>query len=93
MEANAIFGVLRRGSLLLLAEGLDIFSVPVPGALAGKTIVEARFFELTGCRVVAVRVDGGQARTPEPDDVMASGSELLLIGDRDAARRYVERYG
>ena len=54
MEANAIFGVLHRGNLLLLAEGLDLFTVTVPRQLVGKSIAESRLRQRTGCNVLAV---------------------------------------
>ena len=38
MGANAIFNLLHRTDILLLAEGLDVFKVQVPTALAGKTL-------------------------------------------------------
>ena len=92
MEANAIFDIVRRGSLLLLAEGLEVFTVAVPGVLVGKPIAECRLREETGCNVLAVRRPGGAAAPPDLAVPLAAGVELILIGDRDDERRYFERY-
>ena len=92
MEANAIFDIVRRGSLLLLAEGLEVFTVAVPGVLVGKPIAECRLREETGCNVLAVRRPGGAATPPDLAVPLAAGVELILIGDRDDERRYFERY-
>jgi voltage-gated potassium channel len=93
MEANAIFDVLRRGNLMLAAEGLDVFTVPVPRALEGRTIAESGLRDATGCNVLAVRRDGGRAAPPDPATPLQSGMQLVLVGEPDAERAFFERYG
>ncbi len=92
MEANAIFGVLRRGNLLLLAEGLDLFTVPVPRSLVGQSIAAARIRDTTGCNVLAVRPPNGKATPADPHAPLAGGGEIVLLGDRNAARAFFTRY-
>jgi len=87
VEANAIFGVLQPGHLTILAEGLDLFVVPVPRTLVGKSLASARLRQTTGCNVVAVRAPGEPARTPDPQAPLAGGTQLMIVGDRQAARR------
>lgn len=93
MEANAIFDVLRRGNLMLLAEGLDVFTVRVPNALKGRTIAEAGLRASTGVNVLAIRREGGQAVPPDIQARLEPGMEMVLIGDRDAERAFFDRYG
>jgi voltage-gated potassium channel len=92
MEANAILDVIRHGNLLLAAEGLDIFAVHVPKPLIGRTVANCGLRETTGCNLLAVRPPGTTAVLPDPELVLAEGSELMLIGDRDAERVFFERY-
>lgn len=92
MEAMAIFDILRHGNLLLLAEGLEVFSVALPAPLVGKRLAEAGLREETGCNVLAVRRPGGTAAPPDIKAPLAAGTELILIGDRDAERRFFRRY-
>jgi voltage-gated potassium channel len=92
MEANAIFDVLRRGNLMLLAEGLDVFTVRVPRALVGTAIAAAALRADTGVNVLAVRRQGGSAAPPDINAPLEEGMELILIGDRDAARAFSARY-
>src|SRR5690606_2446955 len=42
MGANAVANRLRDSSLLLLAEGLDVATVPIPPGLVGRTLAESR---------------------------------------------------
>jgi len=93
MEATAIFEIVRRGNLLLLAEGLEVFTVPVPAPLVGKSIADCRLREDTGCNVFAVRAAGKGATRPDITTPLESGTELILIGDRNDERRYFDKYG
>jgi voltage-gated potassium channel len=93
MEANAIFDILRRGNMLLLAEGLEVFTVQVPADLAGKPIAQCNLRADTGCNVLAVRPAGGSAAPPDITAPLAADAELILIGDREDEKRYFERYG
>jgi Trk K+ transport system NAD-binding subunit len=91
-EANAIFDVVRRGKLLLAAEGAEIFTVPVPRSLAGRTLLTSRLREDTGCTVLAVRPSGGTAGPPDPTAKLRADDELILIGDRQAEQAFFARY-
>lgn len=93
MEATAIFEIVRRGNLLLLGEGLEVFTVPVPAPLVGKSILDSHLRDETGCNVFAVRKAGSGATHPDINAPLESGTELVLIGDRDDEKRYFERYG
>jgi Trk K+ transport system NAD-binding subunit len=94
MGSNAIYNVLEGGDIVMLAEGLDIFRVPVPPSLRGKTIGESAIRETTGCSVVALEVDGRQVINPPPaEPIPASpGAEIILIGTTAGERAFVERY-
>jgi Trk K+ transport system NAD-binding subunit len=93
MEANAIFDVLRHGHLMLLAEGLDVFTIAVPRALVGQTIARAGLRAATGVNVLAVRQPGGSAAPPDIQTPLQEGTQLILIGDRDAERSFFNTYG
>ncbi|HQX81513.1 MAG TPA: NAD-binding protein [Vicinamibacterales bacterium] len=93
MEANAIFDVVRHGSVLSLVEGLEVFTVRVPRALTGKSIADCNLRRETGCNVLAVRAAGGAAAPPDINAALLADSELVLIGDREDERRFFERYG
>ncbi|MCD9624032.1 potassium channel family protein [Rhabdothermincola salaria] len=86
--ANAIWNVLTPDNTLQLADGLDVFRVPVPRRLMARTISEARVRERSGCTVVAVAVTAGHFEPAQPDTVMVEGCDLLLIGDEESEARF-----
>ncbi len=93
MGANAVFNVLEKGDVVMLAEGLDVFRHPVPAALAGRTLTSTGIREATGCSVVALEVGGDAVINPPPETLLPAGAELILIGTTDAERRFVQRFG
>lgn len=93
MGANALFNVLEKDDVVMLAEGLDVFRHPVPQALAGTRLVDSRIRETTGCSVVAISTANGQTINPPADQVLEPGSELILIGTTEGERQFVERFG
>ncbi|HVM10263.1 MAG TPA: NAD-binding protein [Acidimicrobiales bacterium] len=90
--ATAMWNVLTADNTLQLAEGLDVFRVELPPALVGKTLRTARIRENTGCTVVATAAGDHLAANPDPDAPLVAGSDLVLIGDEEAERRFLERY-
>jgi voltage-gated potassium channel len=92
MGANAIFNALERANVVMLAEGLDVFRVPVPAALAGRSLAESGIREKTGCSVVAVERDGVSEVNPDPLSPLPSKGELILVGSPEAEHDFLERY-
>jgi len=92
MGANVLFNSLESADILLLAEGLDVFRIPMPATLAGQSLAESGIRETSGCNVVAV-VEGGRfdvnpdARRPLPAD-----AELVVIGDVESETRFFSRF-
>jgi voltage-gated potassium channel len=92
MGANAIFNLLRRDDVLLLAEGLSAFEVDVPGELAGKTLGSTAIRETTGCNLIALTTDGGMIANPSPETVLTAGAQMILLGSADAEEEFMRRY-
>lgn len=90
--ANAIFNMLRRSSLLCVAEGLDVFTTPVPKALVGRTLADSGLRRETGCHALALRQNGKALVDLDINAPLPKGAELVLLGDRLAEDRFFRRY-
>jgi voltage-gated potassium channel len=93
MGANAIYNVLERGDVVMLAEGLDVFRHSVPPRLADKPIVETGIRQQTGCSIVAVERNGEVVINPPADYSLPADAELILIGTTEGEKQFVEQYG
>jgi voltage-gated potassium channel len=92
MGANAMFNSLKRTNVLLLAEGLDVFTVEVPPALAGKTLAETAIREKSQCNVIAIDAPHGMLVNPDPQTVLALGAKLVLIGGAEGQDQFTKHY-
>ncbi len=91
MGANAIFNILERDDVVMLAEGLDVFRFPAPPALVGRPLKESRIRETTECIVVAFELDGKTVINPHADEPIPAGSELIFTCTTPGERRFIEQ--
>ena len=80
MGANSLFNLLQRSDLLLVAEGLDVFKVPVPAELAGKSLAEANIRQRSRCTVIGIDYRDRTTTNPGPDTILPEDGEIVLIG-------------
>ncbi|MHC1791050.1 potassium channel family protein [Solidesulfovibrio sp.] len=92
LVANTIINLLNPGKVLMLNEGLNIFRMPLPPQLAGQSLSASHIRADTGCNVVAVGDGQGLEINPDPDQPLRPGTELILIGNADSERRFMERF-
>ncbi|MCH8805241.1 MAG: potassium channel protein [Planctomycetes bacterium] len=92
MGANAVFNLLERSDILMVAEGLDVFRMKMPASLKEKTIVESAIRAQTGCSVIAISKDGVMDINPDPRTPLPADAEIVLIGTVQAEKRFLELY-
>ncbi|MFP4623057.1 MAG: potassium channel family protein [Gemmatimonadota bacterium] len=94
MGANAIVNILEGGDVVMVAEGLDLFRVPVPPPLRGVPLRDSRIREKTGCNVVAVQEGGSVHTSPPPEAPLPSGpeDEIILVGTTADEHRFMTRF-
>lgn len=92
MGANSIFNLLRRAKILMVTEGLDVFSQKTPPSLVDVKVKDSKIREKTGCSIVAIRGDAGTIITPSPGDKFCEDGEIILIGDESAEKAFEERF-
>lgn len=90
--ANAIINLIGRDNILMVAEGLDVFEVPVPETMVGKTIAECSIRQKTGCTVVGLHVGGEVQVMPDPYDPLPEHARIILIGEPEAEESFLKRF-
>ncbi|QMU27104.1 potassium channel family protein [Adhaeribacter radiodurans] len=93
MGANTIFNLLNRSDILMVAEGLNLLQVKVPEPLEGKTLAESAIRQQTGCTLIAIRQGEELQINPEPNRVLPTGAEIILIGTVEAENKFFNLYG
>lgn len=92
MGANMIFNLLRKSDNLLLAEGVALFPVQVPAAMAGRRIADCAVRAETGCTIIAVESGGERVVNPDPGYILPAGGRMLLIGTLEAEDEFLKRF-
>lgn len=90
--SSMIFNALKHADILLLAEGLDVFRIPTPRGLAGRTLAQSQIRRRTGCNVVAVAVGDEFEVNPDPNVPVPADSEIVLIGDTESETRFFKEF-
>ncbi|MEN8199691.1 MAG: NAD-binding protein [Thermodesulfobacteriota bacterium] len=98
VSSAAARGVATIMSLLQPYEGslfsadLNIFLVPIPPDLRGKTLTESRIREKTGCNVMALKDESDFQTSPDPTIPLPQRGELVIVGSMEAERQFKEEY-
>ena len=91
--ASTILNHLCPNNLITITEGLDLYRYPTPQGLREKTVIDSRIRQDIGCIIVALIHNGAMKVNPGPEDLLAEGSEMILMGSTEAERKFIETYG
>jgi Trk K+ transport system NAD-binding subunit len=92
LGANTLLNLLKRSQILMLAEGMDLFKVPVPRSLVGRTIAESGVRERSGASIVAIVAGERMDVNPDPGSALPAGAEIILIGSVEDEDRFLARF-
>jgi Trk K+ transport system NAD-binding subunit len=90
--ANTIINLLIPNQIMMVAEGLHVFRIPVHKSFAGKSLAEVPIRQQTGCSVIAIGKDEELHINPEPSVVLSADDKMVLIGTGDAEKRLMDIY-
>ena len=86
--AQTVYSIVRDRELVVLGEGVDLFYLPLPPTLEGKTLAEADIGVRTGLNVIAIRARGQMETNPEPGRKLTPGIELVALGSTACRERF-----
>lgn len=92
LGATAIWNAAGGHRTVVLAEGLEVFRLPIPRRMAGRSLMQCSLPVETGCYVVATARNGHMTTNPDPSSPLPPDAELVLIGDEESERRFLDRY-
>ena len=92
LGANNIFNLSKRGNILMIAEGVDVFRVKTPKAIMGKTINHASIQEECGCSIIGVSTNESVMINPAVETKLPADGEIILIGSVESEEKFFHRY-
>lgn len=92
LGVEAVLSILRGHELVLLGEGVELFSIPVPPSLANRPLRDSAIGSQTGLSVVALRRDGELVTQLAAETLLTPDAELLMLGSLEQRRTFAERF-
>jgi len=92
LGVDAIMSILNNRELVVLGEGVDLFTRELPPALHGRTLAESGIGATTGLNVVAVKHNGEVVTRLSPDLQLKEGDELVMVGSDEQVSTFVDMY-
>jgi voltage-gated potassium channel len=89
--ATALWNAIGDDRRLVVAEGLEVFQVAIPGRMVGRSLEQIGLGEKTGCDVLAIERHG-IVSAPDPTAALPSDADLVVIGDEEAERAFLDRF-
>ena len=90
---EAVMSLLRGYPPVLLGEGVELFSVPVPETLAGRMLKESGIGSGTGLSVVALQANGELVVPLTSETRLPRGAELVMLGSHEQRTVFEQAFG
>lgn len=87
---GAFFQPVVAESMEMVLDQLSVewMKVGAGSPLSGKSLLEAAVRERTGASVIAILRGGKALPNPQPDERIAAGDTLMVVGDREQVGRF-----
>ena len=92
LGVEAVMSLLRGYELAVLGEGVELFSITVPGSLSGKRLADSRIGSSTGMSVVALDRGGVLVTQLTGDTPLEAGAVLLMLGSLEQRKKFAEQF-
>src|SRR5688500_10809842 len=92
LGVEAVISLLRGYELVVLGEGVELFSIAVPKPLQGKRLSQSGIGSGTGMSVVALEHDGELVTQLTGETPLRQGTTLLMLGSLDQRRKFGELF-
>ncbi len=92
LGVEAVLSLWRGHELLVLGEGVELFTIPVPESLAGQALRDTGIGSRTGMSVVAVKQEDAMQTNLTGEAVLQPHAILIVLGSLDQRRMFAEIY-
>ncbi len=92
LGVESVMSLLRGYELVVLGEGVELFSIPMPKTLAGRRLADSGIGSRTGMSVVALDVAGTLVAPLTGETRLDEGAILLMLGSMDQRRTFAELF-
>ena len=92
LGAEAVFSILKGQTLSVLGERVNMYTVPIPEVLHGKTLAESEIGARTGLIVIATQQNGEVSTRITASTELLPEMELLILGNAEQREGFERIY-
>ncbi len=92
LGVESVMSLLRGYELIVLGEGVQMFSIAMPASLGGKRLADSGVGSRTGLSVVALDRGGDLVTSLTADTVLPKDATLIMLGSLEQRRRFAQQY-
>ena len=92
LGVESVLSLLRGYELVVLGEGVELFSIPVPLSLSGRRLADSGIGSATGMSVVALDRRGTLVTRLTGETPLEKGAVLLMLGSLEQRRKFAELF-
>jgi voltage-gated potassium channel len=92
LGVESVLSFLHGRELMILGEDVELFAVPLPPTLVGRTLAESDIGAGTGLNVIGIQQNGRVVTNPPAATTLVQGSELFMIGSPQQRQVFTERF-
>jgi voltage-gated potassium channel len=89
---EAILSLLRGHEPVLVGEGVELFTIPVPARLQNRALRDSAIGSDTGLSVVALKVGDEMITQLTAETVLPEGASLLMLGNREQRKVFADAF-
>ena len=83
LGVKSLIALLHHREAVVLGEGADLFVLPVPAALSGKSLASSGIGARTGLHVLAIQHGAETTTSPSASAELPAGGEIIVIGSSE----------
>jgi Trk K+ transport system NAD-binding subunit len=92
LGVESVLSLLRGYELVVLGEGVELFSIAVPSSLRGRRLADSGIGSNTGMSVVALERGGTLTMTLTGETLLEADAVLLMLGSFEQRRKFAELF-
>ena len=92
LGAEAVLSISKGQELTVLGEGINLFIIPIPASLEGKSLAESGIGAKTGLSVIAIKENSEVITLLSANTLLPQGAEIVMLGNIEMKNKFNEIY-
>ncbi len=92
LGSEAVLSISKGQELTVLGEGINLFIIPTPPSLEGKSLAESGIGAKTGLSVIAIKENSKVVTLLSANTLLPKGAEIVMLGNIEMRNEFNKMY-